>query len=68
VAQKEREIAKRIHQALLPQTPRSSGRLVTGRCIPAAAMGGDYFDLFPGRNGAINLVIADVRGTESAPP
>jgi PAS domain S-box-containing protein len=63
VAQKEREIAKRIHQALLPQTPQElKGAVVTGRCIPAAEMGGDYFDLFLGPDGTVDLVIADVSG------
>lgn len=57
------DIARQIQQSLLPQGPLAlAGVRVAGRCVPAVAVGGDYFGYFPsGRNG-IDSFIGDVSG------
>jgi len=65
---KELELASDIQKGFLPKSiPRISGLDIAGRCVPAHAVGGDYFDFFP-QGKAINIVIADVsgHGTSSA--
>jgi sigma-B regulation protein RsbU (phosphoserine phosphatase) len=58
----ELEIAKQIQLSLLPKKPlRLRGIEIAGVCVPAAHVGGDYFDFFSyGDN--MDLVIADVSG------
>ncbi|RME81510.1 MAG: GAF domain-containing protein, partial [Caldilineae bacterium] len=59
----ELEIAARIQQNLLPQQPpRVPGVELVGRCVPAANVGGDYYDLVVDRRGHLTLLIADVSG------
>jgi sigma-B regulation protein RsbU (phosphoserine phosphatase) len=60
---RELEIAKEIQQSFLPVCPSQlSGLLMTCRCVPAAHVGGDYYDFFPLDNGIVDAVIADVTG------
>lgn len=59
--------ARRIQQALFPQkSPQVPGFHIQGRCLPAEAVGGDYYDFvsIPQANGKslCGLVIADVSG------
>jgi sigma-B regulation protein RsbU (phosphoserine phosphatase) len=58
----ELEIAKHIQLSLLPKErlhlPRAE---LAGVCVPAAHVGGDYFDYFHYENN-LDLVIADVSG------
>lgn len=64
-AQEERhelEIAKQIQLSLLPRKPlQIDGALIAGYCLPAAHVGGDYFDYFTEHN-MVDIVIADVSG------
>lgn len=56
------EIAKQIQLSLLPRAALQATNIeVIGACVPAAHVGGDYFDYFE-NGGAIYLVIADVSG------
>lgn len=58
----ELEIARQIQMSLLPKTPLKRPDVeVAGVCIPAAQVGGDYYD-FICHGECIDLVIADVSG------
>lgn len=58
----ELELAKHIQLSLLPSAPLRVPRAeVSGLCVPASAVGGDYFDYFE-NSGAVDAVIADVSG------
>jgi len=57
------DIARQIQRSLLPQTPlASAGMRVAGRCIPADAVGGDYFGYFPRGPNGVDSFIGDVSG------
>jgi sigma-B regulation protein RsbU (phosphoserine phosphatase) len=57
------EIAKQIQCSLLPEDQLSLGGVqAAGRCIPAAAVGGDYFGYFPRGAQAVDSLIGDVSG------
>jgi serine phosphatase RsbU (regulator of sigma subunit) len=57
------DIAKQIQQSLLPQDPLAVGRIrVAGRCVPAAAVGGDYFGYFPRSGDGVDSFVGDVAG------
>ncbi|MBI4237473.1 MAG: SpoIIE family protein phosphatase [Deltaproteobacteria bacterium] len=61
--ERELEVARQIQQSFLPTMPlRLSGVDVGGICLPAARVGGDYFDVVRGDDGTVNVVIADVAG------
>lgn len=58
----ELEIARQIQMSLLPKAPlRLSDVEVAGVCVPAAQVGGDYYDYFQ-HGDCIDVVIADVSG------
>jgi sigma-B regulation protein RsbU (phosphoserine phosphatase) len=60
---RELEIAKEIQQSFLPVCPRElPGMLTACRCVPAAHVGGDYYDFFSLEAGIVDVVIADVAG------
>lgn len=60
---KEMEIAKQIQLSLLPASPPElEGVLIAGRCIPAAHVGGDYYDFFLRGEDTVDIIIADVSG------
>ena len=59
----ELAIARDVQHELLPRTmPVVHGLDVTGRCLPAVGVGGDYFDFLPLSEDRLGLVIADVSG------
>ncbi|MEI6354548.1 MAG: PAS domain S-box protein [Methylococcus sp.] len=60
--QNELAIARQIQMSLLPKRPlRLPDIEVAGLCIPAAQVGGDYYDVI--RHGdCVDLVVADVSG------
>lgn len=60
---RELEIAKEIQQSFLPVCPSAlPGMLMTCCCVPAAHVGGDYYDFFTLEDGIVDAVIADVTG------
>lgn len=61
--QQELDIAASIQLGLLPQkAPSFAGTDLAGLCLPAASVGGDYYDLYVDRQGRLAVVIADVAG------
>jgi sigma-B regulation protein RsbU (phosphoserine phosphatase) len=64
---REAEEARLIQQALLPRSsPLIPGFRVTGLSVPAGAIGGDWYDFIPLRDGRWGLVLADVSGKGTA--
>lgn len=61
--QKELEIAKGIQQSFLPESaPSIPGIDLEGFNLPAAEVGGDFYDFIPVGSTSWGLVIADVSG------
>jgi sigma-B regulation protein RsbU (phosphoserine phosphatase) len=61
--EEEMSIARGIQQSLLPRIlPTDSWFSVCGSSVPAAQVGGDYFDVRPADNGHWSIVVADVSG------
>jgi phosphoserine phosphatase RsbU/P len=59
--------ARAIQQALLPKNcPSIPGFTVAGLCVPAGAVGGDWYDFIPLDEGRWGLVLADVSGKGTA--
>ena len=59
----ELEIARRIQLASLPQTtPKINGMDIAGVSIPAAEVGGDYFDYLNGVPDTMTVIVGDVSG------
>ncbi|MEU4626265.1 SpoIIE family protein phosphatase [Actinoplanes sp. NPDC023801] len=62
----EHRIASTLQHSMLPQSlPRVPGALVAGRYVPGsdeAKVGGDWYDVIPGPDGELFLVIGDVVG------
>jgi phosphoserine phosphatase RsbU/P len=59
--------ARAIQQALLPKSsPYIPGFVVSGRSVPARAVGGDWYDFIPFPDGRWGLVLADVSGKGTA--
>jgi sigma-B regulation protein RsbU (phosphoserine phosphatase) len=56
-------IARRIQQSLFPsEPPQVQGVRLAGRCVPAAQVGGDYFDYFQRSENSVDIFISDVSG------
>src|SRR5207249_406912 len=57
------EIAREVQRELFPRTvPRILGLEMSGVCLPAVGIGGDYYDFLPLDEHCVGLVIADVSG------
>ena len=68
IAQSEIKIAQRIQASLSPSAPIKSDHFeVTGYCLPAAQVGGDYFDYFFRSEDQLDMIIADVSGHSIGP-
>jgi sigma-B regulation protein RsbU (phosphoserine phosphatase) len=64
---READEARSIQQALLPKSsPYIPGFVVSGRSVPARAVGGDWYDFIPFPDGRWGLVLADVSGKGTA--
>jgi len=60
---RELEIAHQVQMSLLPKTsPDVSGFDITGICIPAEEVGGDYYDYIPLADGRLGVAVGDVSG------
>ncbi|MDP8979730.1 MAG: SpoIIE family protein phosphatase [Acidobacteriota bacterium] len=68
VAQRERlnreiEIAREVQERLFPQSyPPVPGIEYCGKCRPALAVGGDYYDFLPLADGKLGIAIGDISG------
>ncbi len=68
IAQNEIRIAQQIQATLSPSAPIQSVDFeVTGVCLTANKVGGDYFDYFYRSEGQLDMVIADVSGHSIGP-
>ena len=64
---REAQEARMIQQALLPKSsPYIPGFVISGRSVPARAVGGDWYDFIPFADGRWGLVLADVSGKGTA--
>jgi len=60
---RELEIAAGIQEGMLPSSPpRSEGVHLAGSCVPAANVGGDYYDFLLDAAGRLHVLVADVSG------
>lgn len=63
LVRKQLETARAVQSRLLPENaPELTGYDISGICIPAYEIGGDYFDYIPLTHGRLGLAIADVSG------
>lgn len=63
VTRTQTAIARQIQQVLFPANPPPvEGLLLAGRCVPAAQVGGDYYDYFQRDRDAVDIAISDVAG------
>lgn len=61
--QAEVDLAASVQRGLLPDAPPElPGIELAGRCVPAANVGGDYFDYLLDAHGRLVLLVADVAG------
>ena len=61
--EQELRIARSIQMSLLPQASLSfPGVSLSGHCVPAREVGGDYYDFLPLDDSRIGILIADVAG------
>ncbi|HUA13705.1 MAG TPA: GAF domain-containing SpoIIE family protein phosphatase [Verrucomicrobiae bacterium] len=64
---REAEEARAIQQALLPKSsPYIPGFAISGRSVPARAVGGDWYDFISFPDGRWGIVLADVSGKGTA--
>ena len=63
VMDREAQEARTIQQALLPKcSPYVPGFAISGLCIPARALGGDWYDFIALDHGRLGLILGDVSG------
>lgn len=63
LVRKQLETARAVQSRLLPENaPELTGYDISGICIPAYEIGGDYFDYIPLTHSRLGLAIADVSG------
>ncbi len=68
IVQNEIKIAQQIQATLIPSSPISSDAFeITGVCLPANKVGGDYYDYFFRNENQLDVVIADVSGHSIGP-
>ncbi|MEQ1635299.1 MAG: PAS domain S-box protein [Methylococcales bacterium] len=68
IAQNEIRIAQQIQSSLFPSAPiRTEHIELTGFCLPANKIGGDYYDYFYRNETQLDIVIADVSGHSIGP-
>ncbi|MGR8936000.1 MAG: PAS domain S-box protein [Gammaproteobacteria bacterium] len=68
IARNEIKIAQQIQSSLLPTAPIVTAQFeITGFCLPADQVGGDYYDYFYRDGEHLDMVIADVSGHSVGP-
>lgn len=68
IAQSEINIARQIQASLLPSAPIKTPQFeITGFCLPANQVGGDYYDYFYRSEDQLDMLIADVSGHSFGP-
>jgi len=67
VLDRDAQEARAIQQALLPKSsPYVPGFVISGRSVPARAVGGDWYDFISFPDGRWGIVLADVSGKGTA--
>lgn len=61
-AQAELEAARNMQEIMVPTSASAEGYRIESAYIPAQEVGGDFFQLFPGDDGSLLVVIGDVSG------
>ncbi len=61
-ANAELEAARHMQEVMVPKAVAASGFEIETAYIPAQEVGGDFFQLFPGDDGSLLVVIGDVSG------
>ncbi len=60
---REIELAGDVQRRLFPDKPPETRRLeLTGLCLPAQGIGGDYYDFLATGDGCVGIAVADVAG------
>ncbi len=60
---REQEIARQVYLGLLPERdPEFEGLAISGACISADTVGGDYYGYHPLPDGGLGVAMADVTG------
>ncbi|WP_084191009.1 PAS domain S-box protein [Methylomarinum vadi] len=68
IARNEMKIAQQIQASLLPAAPiKTADFEILGYCLPAAQVGGDYFDYFFRGQDCLDMTIVDVSGHSIGP-
>lgn len=68
IARNEMKIAQQIQASLLPAAPIETEEFeILGYCLPAAQVGGDYFDYFFRNRDCLDMTIVDVSGHSIGP-
>ncbi len=66
---REMEIAREVQERLFPQEiPASAGVDCAGKCRPALAVGGDYYDFIALSGGKLGIAIGDISGPPMPSP
>jgi sigma-B regulation protein RsbU (phosphoserine phosphatase) len=61
--ERELEIAKEVQEQLFPnQMPKMAGMDVTGICLPARTVSGDYYDFLPLGDNELGIALGDICG------
>ncbi len=61
--ERELEIAKEVQEQLFPrEAPRLPGLELTGLCLPARVVSGDYYDFLPLGTGRMGIALGDICG------
>jgi PAS domain S-box-containing protein len=68
IARNEIKIAQQIQSSLFPAAPLCTEHFeITGFCLPADQVGGDYYDYFYRDRQHVDMVVADVSGHSVGP-
>ncbi len=61
--ERELKLAAGVQRSLLPAAaPQMPNAALAAACLPAAHVGGDYYDFVPGDDGVVHAIVADVTG------
>ncbi len=58
----ELEAARNMQEVMVPKSIDANGFQIESAYIPAREVGGDFFQLFPGEDGSLLVIIGDVSG------
>lgn len=61
-AKAELEAARSMQEVMVPSTVTAPGFQIESAYLPAQEVGGDFFQIFPGEDGSVFIIIGDVSG------